>query len=202
MRIITYIIIGLLLVLTLFFAFQSVRLGLFTTREPVSISKHNIVLEKVENLGNLEVIRYKFKDVLEHTVEYDWWPDSRAILIIAGEATACINLKLVKPEDIVEKGDTIYMRMPKAELCNYKINHEESKIYNTKSYSFDESKVLDEAFKVAEKQIKKTALESNILEQAQQNAEQLLKPLFKELSQKEIIFTYKVESEDKEFKKK
>lgn len=174
--------------------------GGLAPKAPVEISNHNIVLEKIEQIGKLELVRYKFKDVLEYNVKYDWWPDSKAILIISGEAVGCLDFTKIKAEDVQEAGDTIRIRLPEPEICNYKINHKESKVYDTKSYSFDEGKVLDKAFKAAEKKIKQVAEASNILEQTRNIGEKTLRPLFEQLSQKTVIFTYAIAG-DKSLKK-
>lgn len=193
-RIIYPILITVLTLLVAFFAWASFSKGFFDFGEAEVVSNHNIVLEKIEQMGKLELVKYKFRDVLEHKIEYKWWPDSKAILIISGEAIGCVDLEKIKEKDINNAGDTLYIRLPEPELCNYKINHEESRLYDTKSFSFDRANLVDQAFKAAEKQIERTALESNILEQARQNGEVLLRTIFEEIAQKPVIFTYALDT--------
>ncbi len=166
------------------------------------VTNHNVVLEKIEKMGKLQLVKYKFRDVLEHNIEYDWWPDSKAVLIISGEAVGCIDLEKVRSQDIQGQGDTVFVRLPEPELCDYKINHGESRIYDTKSYSMDETKLIGQAFREAEKQIRRTALESNILAQAKINGEQVLRPMLEQISQKRVIFTYSLNEKDVDLKKK
>lgn len=176
--------------LAAFFAWGSFTGGLFGGKAK-EVTYHNTVLQKIENLGKLELVKYKFKDVLEHKKEYKWWFDSKAVLIISGEAVGCIDLKKVKPEHIQEKGDTVTIQLPKPELCYYKINHKESRIYNTTTYSFsDQPNLIGKAFKKAESHFRKVALNAGILEQTKKNGEQMLKPMFEQLSGKRVIFTY------------
>lgn len=204
-RLVYPIIITVLSILVIFFAVMSMGGSLFNFgigEETKTVSTHNVVLEKVEQMGKLQVVKYKFRDVMEYKIEYKWWPDSKAVLIISGEATGCVDLEKVKASDIQEQGDTLYLRLPEPELCDYKVNHEESKIYNTRSFSMDRTKLIGQAFQAAESQIKKTALESNILDQARKNAELTLKPLFQELSKKKVIFTYALNTEDTHLEKR
>ena len=190
-RLVYPIIIGILTILVIVFGWFSFSGGLLNIgKEVKSISNHDIVLEKIERMGKLQLVKFKFRDVLEQKIEYDWWPDSKAILIVSGEATGCIDLEKVKSEDIVEQGDTILIRLPEPEICVTKVNHKETRIYDTESYSFDKSKLIDRAFKAAEDQITKTAEESNILEQTRNNGELVLKPLFEQISKKRVIFSY------------
>jgi hypothetical protein len=185
----------------LFLLWQSFRAGIFGTGETRIISNHNIVLEKIEELGKLELVKYKFRDVLEYNVQYDWWPDSKAVLIISGEAVGCIDLKKIKAQDILDKKDTLFLTLPTPELCYYKLNHNESKVYNTDTYSMDTQKLVEGAYKEAEQQVKRTALQSNILAQTRENGEKMLKPLLENLAKKKIVFTYQPEGDTKIEKK-
>lgn len=174
-----------------FLVWQLSTMGIFNMGKPVAvISNHNIVLEKMEELGKLELVKYKFKDVLEHTIEYDWYPDSKAVLIISGEAVGCIDLKKIKKEDIDQtRKDSIYIRLPEPELCYYKINHDQSRVYDSKHGFNDAAKLMGEAYKEAEKKMKTVALETGILEQTKKNAEVMLKPLFEGISKKKVFFS-------------
>lgn len=200
MKHLSTIIILSLVVIALFIAWQIFGGGLFKNETKI-ITNHDIVLEQVETLGKMELVKFKFKDVLEHKVEYSWWPDSKAVLIISGEAVGCIDLSKVKKENITDGKDTLYLRLPAPEICYSKINHKDSRVYNTQSYSFDQTKLVEQAYKEAEKQIQKTALQSNILEQTRTNADKILKPMFEQLTKKKVILTYELAQTDEKIKK-
>ena len=160
-------------------------------RKVAVVTNHNIVLEKIEQLGKLELVKYKFKDIVEHKIEYDYYPDSKVVLIVSGEAVGCIDLKKIKLSDINQKNkDSLYIRLPEPELCYNKIDQSASRIYDTKHGINDAADLMGGAYKAAEKQIERTALESNILEQTKKNGEQLLKPLLENISGKKVFFTY------------
>jgi hypothetical protein len=189
--------------IAIFVLAQFVNLGFFNIgREAAIVSNHNVVLERIEALGKLELVKYKFRDVLEHKIEYDWYPDSKALLIISGEAVGCIDLKKVKATDILDRKDTLYIRLPAPELCYYKINHNESQVYSSSHGFNDGAKLLGGAYKEAEKQMKRTALQTNIMEQTRKNGEQLLRPLFEQLAKKKVVFTYAPSTEGQDLKKK
>ncbi|NJO01629.1 MAG: DUF4230 domain-containing protein [Bacteroidia bacterium] len=157
MRLVYPIMIVVLSLVILFLIWQSLGRGWFSPREEKVVSNHNIVTAKNENnWAIIELVKYRFKDIMEHKIEYDWWPDSKAILIISGEAIGCMDLRKIKADDITNLGDTLVIRLPEPEICNYKINHNESRIYDTQTFSFDESRLLDRAFKEAEKQVRRT----------------------------------------------
>lgn len=202
MRYVYPIIIVILLGLVVFFAVRGFGINLFSTEPSRIVSNHDIVLEQIESLGKLELVKYKFRDVLEHKMEYDYWFDSKAILIISGEAVGCIDLQKIKSEDIFDTTDTLYIRLPEPELCYAKINHKDTRIYNTQSYSMDESRLIGEAFKAAEKQIERTAKESNILEQTRENGEILLRTMFEDISNKKVVFMQKPSTDNQNLRLK
>jgi hypothetical protein len=159
-------------------------------KEPVVVTEHNTVLEEITAMGKLELVKYNFKDVVEHKEVKEWLPDPKAVLIVSGEAIGCIDLARVEAKDIIESGDTIIVYLPKAELCVYKINHEQSKVYDVQYSFMDQARLVNDAFAAAEKQIEKSALQMGILEQTQANAEKILTPLLEKVSGKKVLLRY------------
>ena len=146
-----------------------------------TIASHQTTLEKVEALGKLELVKMNIRDVMEHKLIRQWLPDASVLLIINGEAAGCIDLRKVKSENIVVKEHTLKITLPEPELCYCKINHKNSKVYETKYDYFTGINLVDDAYKEAEKQLQKTALESDILNQTKENAVTILKPFFEGL---------------------
>ncbi len=154
------------------------------------VSSHQSVVEKVEAIGRLELVKMNIRDVVEHQLVRQWLPNASALLIINGEAVGCIDLQKIRPEDIVISGDTLKIKLPQPELCYCKINHEKSKIYETKYDYFISAELVDSAYREAEKQLNKTVLESGILEQTKQNAVLLLKPLLSTFGFQTVIISF------------
>ncbi|EAY30673.1 DUF4230 domain-containing protein [Microscilla marina] len=163
------------------------------------VTTHNVVLKKIEALGNLELIRYKYKDMVEHEVIKAYLPDPKVVLMVTGEVVGCINLKKVKTEDIIEKKDTVYIRLPRPEICYSKVNHSESKVFDTRNTTLfaDRSKLIDQAYKIAENHLPQAAKQANIIERTRVSGENLLRPLFENLSKKKVVFTYDIGGEKK-----
>lgn len=158
------------------------------------VTSHTTVLKKIEALGNLELIRYKYKDMVEHEVIKAYLPDPKVVLMVAGEVVGCINLKKVKAADVIEKKDTVYIRLPRPEICYSKINHSESKVFDTRNTTLfgDRSKLIDQAYRIAENHLPQAAKQANIIERTKASGESLLRPLFENLSKKKVVFTYAV----------
>ena len=154
------------------------------------VNSHQSTLEKVEALGKLELVRMNIRDVMEHKLMRQWLPNASALLIISGEAAGCIDLQKIQPEDIFIKKDTLKIKLPAPELCYCKIDHQKSKVYETRYDYFTGINLVDNAYKAAENHLLKMTLESGILDRTQENAILLLKPFFEGLGFKyvEIYF--------------
>ena len=154
------------------------------------------VLDKVEALGKLELVKYHFKEVTELTEvskEYfDFFklgPDSKIALISTVYAVGCLDLSKLRLEDVDIKEQVIYLHLPEPELCYYKLDLEKTRIFSLQSNPLkDESEFIQKAYKNAEMEIKEAALSSGIMEQTKQNAELILKPLLENISGKTVVF--------------
>ncbi|MFT5884343.1 MAG: hypothetical protein ACI9IP_000798 [Arcticibacterium sp.] len=151
---------------------------------------HSLILKEIKTLGNLELASYHFNDIVEQKLVRDYLPDPKALLIIHGEATGCIDLSLVKESSISTEQDTIIVTLPKPAICHFKIDHEKSKIYDSEYAFLNEQLLFEEAYKSAEKQILQTAKASDLLETSRLNAEKLLIPLFSAIAQKPVVLRF------------
>ena len=151
---------------------------------------HTIVLEEITAMGKLEVVKYNFKDVVEQEIVKMWLPNAKAILIVQGEAIGCVDLTLIDIADISSGDETLVVNMPEPELCVFKIDHSKSKVYNTEYAFSDEGKLVQEAYKQAEKQIRQSALDMGILDQTKENARKVLVPVLEKASGKKVILKF------------
>lgn len=152
---------------------------------------HSVVLERVTALGKLELVRYTFKDIVEHEQANMLLPNSRAVLIVEGEAVGCIDLTRLKPDDIETEADSLIVQLPAPELCNWKINHERSRVYDTHYTFLNEAQLVSEAYRQAERQVQASAMQSGIMEQTRRNARTLLQPMLSQLTGKPVAIRVK-----------
>lgn len=150
----------------------------------------SIVLKEVQALGKLELVKYTFKDIVEHEQVNTFLPNANAILIVEGEATGCIDLTQIALSDIVTTGDSVTVNLPKPELCTWKINHDRSRVYDTRFSFLNEAQLVSDAYRKAESQVKQSALTGGILDQTRRNANQMLRPLLERISGKKVGLTF------------
>jgi hypothetical protein len=159
--------------------------------EPRITVSHNTVLTKIEGLGRLELVRYHFKDIVEYKKNtYRFLPDSKVALIVAGDAIGCLDLRKVREQDVVFEGDSIVrIALPAAELCTWQVDHSQSRVYSVENGFFQDAALVDESYKYAEKNVRLAALQSGILTQTEQNAQQILRPMLETMTGRRVILT-------------
>lgn len=114
-------------------------------REYQHIIDSSVVLQEVENLGKLELVKYNFKEIFEYKRlsdgkiignsllnTHNYNPDLSVILIASGEAVGCIDLTKFEYSDIYLRGDSLVVHLPAPELCYHKLD-----LNNTKIFSFN-----------------------------------------------------------------
>ena len=151
----------------------------------------SVVLKEITALGKLGLVRYTFKDIVEHEQLNTFLPNANAVLIVEGEATGCIDLTKILPADITTNGDSVTVRLPEPELCGWKINHDRSRVYDTQFAFLDDSQLVSDAYRQAERQIRQSALNGGILEQTCQNADRMLRPLLSRISGRQVGLVFR-----------
>lgn len=191
------IIISIILLLVIFLGLSSGLLNLNIVKS-IPASEHTLVLEKIEEIGNLELVRFNFNDVIEESVLRKLFnvdnlaPDSKVLVIVNGEAAACINLMEVTESDIEIKGSELKLTLPLPVICYAKINHERSKVYDANFIArMFNPELIDKAYKNAESKIKDEAIKLGIIDQAKLNAKKLLGALLKSITKRNIIIDFR-----------
>lgn len=161
------------------------------------IPPSTMLIERIEAMGKLELVKYSFQEVTEmkelspsvlNLIKLD--ADSKAILISRGEAVGCVDLTKMTDRDLSVVGDSVFIRLPPPELCYYKLNVNDTKLYSVETGLFsNRDQFISRAYKQAEKNIEKAARKSDILKQSQYQAKEILRPLLEEVSGKTVIFT-------------
>ncbi len=174
------------------------------TLEPVIT--HNTVLQQITRMGKLELVRYNFRDVVEYEKGMtsfeslnQYLDKASTVLIINGEAIGCIDLTRIQAHDIVDGDSGMVVYLPEPELCVYKINHEQSKVYDTRNTYFQqEGKMVNEAYAAAEKKVRNSALEMGILRQTDENARKILQPFLEKIAGKKVILRKRMKGDFRE----
>lgn len=161
------------------------------TETEVAYQVGSAMITKMEQLGKLELVKYELKDVAEFTKKNRILSDDKILMLIAGEAVGCIDLRKLDSTDINHMGDTVNIMLPNPELCYYKLNHDQCKVYDlTLTKMFDKTSLVEDAYRKAENRIEEIALQSGILEKSKENAELILRPILESISGKTVFIQF------------
>lgn len=181
------------------------------------INSHTI-LEKVESLGRLELVRYHYRELLDYsrlsqakltgsaTLKLnDFQPDLKAVMIAAGEAVGCIDLGQLQERDIQLKGDSVLvLYLPAPELCYYRLDMDQTRVLRFERGSWwsklftkseEESAVLQRAYRHAEAEIRDTALQQGILEETRVNARIILQPMLESMTGRRVYLHFRMDQQ-------
>lgn len=183
--------ISIVVVICLFYAFFYIK-GKFTTSK-VEISE-DVMIEKITNIGKLELVKYNMKDVIEKKELRMLLPDKRILLVASGEVAGCIDLTKIKKEDIEKSSDdSITVYLPAPEVCYFKLDHKKSKVYDVTGTWFpaDTKTMVEDIYRLAEQRILHNAREMDILGKTRENALVIFKPLLENISGKKVGIKFK-----------
>lgn len=153
-------------------------------------SRHQILVERIEAMGKLELVKYRLSDVVEHKNISTYLPDASVLLIVKADAVGCVDLSRITPNDIEVIGDSVTIQLPRPEICYVRIDHDNSRVYDTKMAFFREAQLVDAAYKAAETQIMKEVRQSDILEQTKSNALHVFRPLLEGLGYAKVNLSF------------
>ena len=151
---------------------------------------NSIIMDKVVAVGKLELVKFYIRDILEQTKENKYWFNAKVTLIITGEVAGCIDLRKIDSTDIQLTETDLILTLPAPEICYSKIDHSKSKVYSMEHGEFQETEIIDDAYKAAEKQIEAAAVQMKIVDQTKQNAEFVLRPLLESFTGKNVTLKF------------
>lgn len=173
----------IVLILALFFY---IKRQFFITRTEIN---EDVMVEKIVSMGKLELVKYSMKDVIEKKEIRNILPDKRILFVAVGEVTGCIDLTKIKKSDIVPSGtDSLTVFLPKPEICYVKLDHQQSKVYDVSGAWFpgDSKNMVEDIYKIAEKQILENAGKQDILGKTNENARLIFRPMLENISGKKV----------------
>jgi hypothetical protein len=183
-------------------------------KEDVLLINSHTILEKVERLGRLELVRYHYREILDYNrlsqakisgsaalrID-DYEPDLKAVMIAAGEAVGCIDLGLVQEQDIQLQGDSVLVvRLPAPQLCYHRLDMSQTRVLRFERGSWwsklftgseEESEVLQRAYRHAEAEIRDSALKQGILEETRNSVHSMLQPMLESMTGRRVILQFR-----------
>jgi hypothetical protein len=161
---------------------------------PTILADPVTVIYQVRSLARLETIQYSVEKVITaETGQGVFAPlfGDRILFVAHGIVIAGVDLSKMGPKDMWTQDNVLYVRLPEAEVFISTLDNEKSYVYNrdTGLLTHGDINLESDARRVAEDEIEKAALEDGILTQANQNAENYMYRLLRDLGFPEVIFS-------------
>lgn len=167
--------------------------GLVTTPTVVIDTSRPVVIEQIRALSKLETVHYQMQKVVsgKSTGPLPEFLTSDKILLVAqGEVVAGMDLSKLEEGDISVEGDRVTIKLPIPEILYSKIDNDKTYVYDRQTgiFSKPDPNLETQLRQAAEKEIRQSATEDDILGKARTNAEQVVRSLITGLGYKEVVF--------------
>lgn len=151
------------------------------------------VLERVQGLSRLETASYHMEKVI--TAESGQGPlgflfGDKMLLIAYGQVIAGVDLSRIGPESVLTTDDgTVYLKMPPVEVFLYTLDNQRTYVYDRQTGLVGMNPTLETAARQeAERLILEAALQTGLLQEAEQNARDVLRVLLLAMGFQHVIF--------------
>jgi len=157
----------------------------------ISVSQPTVV-RQIQQLQRLETVNYTMDKIISGEHENPYLPKflagDRLLLVVHGEVIGGIDLGKVKPADVSVRGQTIAVRIPKAEVFTTRIDNAKTRVYSrdTGLFSSPDPNLESQVREEAERQLRQGALQDGLLKTAEENARGTLASLLKGLGFKDV----------------
>ena len=157
-------------------------------KEPAAKETNDMAVTKIQAIGRMELVKLTIKDVLEYTIERDYLPDSKVLLVVSGEMAGCIDLAKIRKDQINVTDSVVHIVLPKPEICYYKIDQQKTRIYNATTYFLldNEALITQQAYRRAENYFKSDSLNQIVYKETEANVQTMLRPLLESITQKRV----------------
>jgi hypothetical protein len=155
------------------------------------------VIKEVRSIARLETIEYTVEKVITAETgqgSFSFLTGEKLLFVAHGTVIAGVDLTKMASEDLWVSENVLYVRMPYPEVFIATLDNDKSYVYDYQSalikrlLGTTDFTLETTARRAAEDEIQKAALEDGILDQAQQNAQDYLVRLLRNLGYIEIVF--------------
>ncbi len=168
--------------------------GIITSPTVTIDTSQPTVLEEVRSLSKLETVHYQLDKVVTGKSSGplpDFLTSDKILLVAHGEVVAGVDLSKITADDITVVSNTVTIKLPQAEVLYSKLDNDKTYVYDRQTGIFSRPDPnLETAIRqAAEQDIRSSALEYGIIDQANTNAQDVLRTLLTGLGYKNVNFT-------------
>jgi hypothetical protein len=163
--------------------------------KPAQTRTGPVVVEGVQDLDQLATVRWKESVIVTREsggTDLEQLVSGEKVLLVAtGDVEAGVNLADLGRDDVRVEGETVTIRLPEPEILSVSLDEEETGVYD-RDFSLlnfrPDDDLVEEARGVAVDRIEQAARDEEILDQAEQNAENSVRAFVTTLGFEEVEF--------------
>jgi hypothetical protein len=163
--------------------------------QPAQTRTGPVVVEGIQDLNQLATVRWKESVIVTREsggTDLEQLVSGEKVLLVAtGDVEAGVNLADLDQDDVRVEGETVTIRLPEPEILSVSLDEEETGVYDRDfsllNFSPDDD-LVEEARDVAVDRIEEAARDEDILDQAEQNAENSVRAFVTSLGFEEVEF--------------
>jgi hypothetical protein len=163
--------------------------------QPAQTRTGPVVVEGIQDLNQLATVRWKESVIVTREsggTDLEQLVSGEKVLLVAtGDVEAGVNLADLGQDDVRVEGETVTIRLPEPEILSVSLDEEETGVYD-RDFSLlnfrPDDELVEEARDVAVDRIEEAARDEDILDQAEQNAENSVRAFVTSLGFEEVEF--------------
>jgi hypothetical protein len=163
--------------------------------QPARTTTGPVVVEGIQDLDQLATVRWKESVIITREsggTELERILSGEEVTVVAaGYVEAGVNLADLGQDDVQVNGETVTIRLPEPEILAVSLDEDETRVYDRDFGLLNirpDDELAEEARDVAVERIEKAARDEDILNQAEQNAENSIRTFVTSLGFEEVEF--------------
>ena len=168
---------------------------LFYEEEPAQTTSGPVVVEGVQDLNRLATVRWRESVIVSResggTELERFLAGEKVLLVAAGDVEAGVDLASLGRDDVKVNGETVTISLPEPEILSVSLDEQKTGVYDRDFGPLNlrpDDDLVEQARAAAVDRIEQAARDEDILDQAEQNAEDSIRAFVSTLGFEEVRF--------------
>jgi len=168
---------------------------LFYEEKPAQTTTGPVVVEGVQDLNRLATVRWRESVIVTResggTELERFLAGEKVLLVATGDVEAGVDLASLGRDDVKVNGETVTIRLPEPEILSVSLDEQKTGVYDRDFGPLNlhpDDDLVEQARAAAVDRIEQAARDEDILDQAEQNAEDSIRAFVRTLGFEEVRF--------------
>jgi len=168
---------------------------LFYEEEPAQTTTGPVVVEGVQDLNRLATVRWRESVIVTRessgTELERFLAGEKVLLVATGDVEAGVDLASLGRDDVKVSGETVTISLPEPEILSVSLDEQRTGVYDRDFGPLNlrpDDDLVEQARVAAVDRIERAARDEDILDQAEQNAEDSIRAFVSTLGFEEVRF--------------